>query len=85
MSAPSACRVHAALGGISEAVVTLTPRERIVRPGVCCDDLSAELTEGIHLAKQEKIMAWIVTVATVVSALAAFFAACKSCLGNMGE
>ena len=47
--------------------------------------LSAELTEGIHLAKQEKIMAWIVTVATVVSALAAFFAACKSCLGNMGE
>ena len=46
---------------------------------------SAELTEGIHLAKQEKIMAWIVTLATVVSALAAFFAACKSRLGNMGE
>ena len=47
--------------------------------------LSAELTEGIHLAKQEKIMAWIVTVATVVSALAAFFAACKSCLGKHGR
>ena len=32
--------------GYLEAVVTLTPRERIVRPGVCCDDVGDSACPG---------------------------------------